>query len=186
MKKKPEATARTKQKIVDAFWSLYCDKRIEKITVKEITDRAGYYRSTFYEYFADVYDVLDYIEDGIIPSLEELPRISVHGVSFGMPIEMFLNIYEKNSTYYSVLLGDKGDPAFAGKLKKSIKEITLKAFTEKLNISSMEIDYILEYALSGLIGLMTYRFEQKAAITNKEWVALLNRLTNQGVVRQLR
>lgn len=186
MKKKPEATAQTKQNIVDAFWSLYCDKRLEKITVKEITDRAGYYRSTFYEYFADVYDLLDYIEDGIIPSLEELPYISVPGGSFGMPIEMFLDLYEKNSTYYSVLLGDKGDPAFAGKLKKSIKETTMKAFTEKLNISSMELDYILEYAMSAMIGIMSYRFGQKAPMTNMELFDLLNRLMYQGVVRQLR
>lgn len=45
----------------------------EKITVKDITNKAGYNRGTFYEYFTDVYDVLNYIEDSLIPTLEELP-----------------------------------------------------------------------------------------------------------------
>ena len=49
MAKRNEITSQTKQNFMDAFWTLYCDKRIEKITVKDITTRAGYNRSTFYE-----------------------------------------------------------------------------------------------------------------------------------------
>ena len=73
MNKQPEVTAQTKQNLIDAFWSLYCEKRIEKITVKEITQMAGYNRGTFYEYFTDVYDVLDQIELSLVPTLNELP-----------------------------------------------------------------------------------------------------------------
>ena len=35
MNKRTEITAQTKQNIIDAFWDLYCEKRIEKITVIE-------------------------------------------------------------------------------------------------------------------------------------------------------
>lgn len=69
MKKQSEVTAQTKQNLVGAFWSLYCEKRIEKITVKEITLKAGYNRGTFYEYFTDVYDVLEQIEKSLIPTI---------------------------------------------------------------------------------------------------------------------
>ena len=58
MKKQPQITAQTKQNLIEAFWSLYCEQRIEKITVKDITNKAGYNRGTFYEYFTDVYAVL--------------------------------------------------------------------------------------------------------------------------------
>ncbi|QNO15346.1 TetR/AcrR family transcriptional regulator [Alkalicella caledoniensis] len=75
MNKRTEITAQTKQNLMDAFWNLYCEKRIEKITVKEITNKAGYNRGTFYEYFTDVYNVLDEIENSLIPSLDELPVI---------------------------------------------------------------------------------------------------------------
>jgi AcrR family transcriptional regulator len=61
MNRQPEITAQTRQNLIDAFWSLYCEKRIEKITVKEITIKAGYNRGTFYEYFVDVYDVFETI-----------------------------------------------------------------------------------------------------------------------------
>lgn len=45
----------TRQNLIDSFWLLYCQKNIEKITVKEICEIAGYNRSTFYVYFNDVY-----------------------------------------------------------------------------------------------------------------------------------
>ena len=48
MNKQPEITAQTKQNFVDAFWELYKKYSIEKITVKQITDKAGYNRATFY------------------------------------------------------------------------------------------------------------------------------------------
>jgi len=66
MKKQPEITERTKAILTDAFWQLYCQKDIHNISVKEITDKGGFNRSTFYQYFTDVYDVLNQIEDSLI------------------------------------------------------------------------------------------------------------------------
>lgn len=67
MKNNKEIISNTKQDLIDAFWYFYCNKRIEKITIKEITLKAGYNRSTFYEYFIDIYDVLEQIESSLIP-----------------------------------------------------------------------------------------------------------------------
>ena len=60
----------TRQNLSDAFWQLYLKKKIEKITVKEICELAGYNRSTFYVYYKDVYDILNEIEDRIITAQE--------------------------------------------------------------------------------------------------------------------
>ena len=76
MKKQPEITKQTKQNLSDAFWQIYCEKRIEKITVKDITTKAGYNRSTFYEYYTDVYDVLEQIESSVLPDIEKHKKIA--------------------------------------------------------------------------------------------------------------
>ena len=154
MKKQPNITVQTRQNIVDAFWSFYSQKRIEKITVKEITEKAGYNRGTFYEYFTDVYDVLEQIEKSLIPGIDELPPVSNPSFSSeALPIDMFLKMYEKNNQYYSVLLGENGDPSFAGKLKKAVKPIISEAFLVK-SIDKAELDYILEFVLSAMIGIL--------------------------------
>jgi AcrR family transcriptional regulator len=185
MKKQSEVTALTRQNLIDAFWSLYCEKRIEKITVKEIAQKAGYNRGTFYEYFTDVYDVLEQIEESLIPAVNELPPVSLPHVNVGMPLDMFLSLYEENSKYYSVLLGDNGDPAFASKLKNSTKPVIKMAFSGNYDIDPVEFDFILEYVLSAMIGIMSYWFRQDKALPAERLIELMYDLMENGVMKRL-
>lgn len=186
MRKQPQITAQTKQNLKDAFWSLYCEQRIEKITIKEITNKAGYNRGTFYEYFTDVYAVLEDIENSLIPKLDELPPVSIPSRSVGMPLDSFFELYKQNNQYYSVLLGDKGDPAFASKLKNAIKPNLMNVFAEKQGVNLVELDYIMEYTLSSMIGIMSYWFKQSDPLPSEELFELLSRLMEQGVLKQLK
>lgn len=185
MKKQPEITAQTKQNLIDAFWNLYCERRIEKITVKEITQKAGYNRGTFYEYFTDVYDVLEQIEESLIPTLDELPPIIIADRNMGMPLDLFIKLYEKNSKYYSVLLGDTGDPAFASKLKNATKPILIQALSKNSGEDSIELDFILEYVLSAMIGIMSYWFRQDKILPAEDLIALIHDLMGNGVMKRL-
>jgi AcrR family transcriptional regulator len=183
--KQPEITAQTKQNLIDAFWFLYCEKRIEKITVKEITQKAGYNRGTFYEYFTDVYDVLEQIEQSLIPSLEELPPISLPQGNMGMPLDMFMTLYDQNSKYYSVLLGDNGDPAFASKLKNSIKPMIKQAFSADYAANDIEFDFLVEYVLSASIGIMSYWFRQNKALPAEDLISLMYDVMENGVMKRI-
>ena len=51
MNKNTIQTEATKQAFVDALCQLACKKPVARVTVKEISDKAGYNRSTFYQYF---------------------------------------------------------------------------------------------------------------------------------------
>lgn len=54
--------------IIDAFMVLLRDERrsVDKITVKMLASKAGYSRTTFYEHFCDVFDVLYTLEEMIL------------------------------------------------------------------------------------------------------------------------
>ena len=69
MTKKNIAREETRQALIEAFWKLLKDKSADKMTVSEIARVAGYNRSTFYEYFFDVPDVLQQVEDGILQEM---------------------------------------------------------------------------------------------------------------------
>lgn len=173
---------KTKKDIMDAFWKLYCEKRIEKITVKEVTKNAGYNRSTFYEYFIDVYDVLEQIENEVIPLKDELPPFTMQNIEIGMPIDIFMNFYDQNSEYYFVLLGDNGDPAFAGKLKDSIKDMLKETLGTKVKVDPIELDFILEFILSAMIGTMSYWFKKNKIIPAHELLEIINSIMEKGVM----
>lgn len=69
MKKKPEITDATRQKIQDAFWVLFKDMDIEKITINQISAQAGIHRSSFYRYYSDIYAVFDAFEHQLLVSI---------------------------------------------------------------------------------------------------------------------
>ncbi|KRM74423.1 TetR/AcrR family transcriptional regulator [Secundilactobacillus collinoides] len=60
---------KTKRAIEVAFLSLLCDTPIEKITVREIANKAQISRNTFYTHFTSVYDLKDRVMDGIKSSI---------------------------------------------------------------------------------------------------------------------
>jgi hypothetical protein len=71
MKKNPEQIEMTQKNIQEAFGTLYAKHSIDKIIVKDICNFSGYNRSTFYQYYADVYDVLHKSENQLLNMINE-------------------------------------------------------------------------------------------------------------------
>jgi AcrR family transcriptional regulator len=173
--------ADTRQCLIDAFWALYSQKGIYKITVREITAKAECNRGTFYEYFLDVYDVLEQIENELIPEIDELPP---RQASFDQPLNDFIKLYDQNSRYYNVLLGPKGDPAFGVKLKEGVKA-KLKMALAATQLDPAELEYTLEFVLSAMIGILTYWFQDVKAMPKEALLALVYRLMLHGALTDL-
>jgi AcrR family transcriptional regulator len=174
---------------MDAFWSLYRTKRIEKISIKEITDKAGYNRGTFYEYFKDVYDVLEQIENELLVKLKQqiplpLPPSSEPALNPSVPLSMLIRLFEEQGDYFVVLLGDQGDSAFLSKIKNSFKPYLLAMLPEEARNSGFQLDYTIEYALNAMIGIFSYWFSQEDRPPLEELFLFMNELANEGVMKK--
>ena len=73
MKKQPQVRERTREKMFDAFFKEYKENTLRGVTVGAVSRRANVNRSTFYEYFTDIYDLIDQAEDSLLT--EMLSRI---------------------------------------------------------------------------------------------------------------
>ena len=62
------ALEETREFFMEAFLKVLCEKPLNKISVKELCQRTGYNRSTFYYYFEDVYDLRKQVETNLIHS----------------------------------------------------------------------------------------------------------------------
>jgi AcrR family transcriptional regulator len=173
MQTRSETRERTRQNLMQAFWSLYMVKRIDKITVREVAQRAGCNRSTFYEYFLDVYDVLEQIEVAVLPTLDELPPLLESGEITPAFVQSFLGLYRERLEYYAVLLGEKGDPAFQRKLINTLKSSLLQSLAHSPQANLAEMDLVLEYVLSGLTGVLIYATHSRPELTEEQLVAVL-------------
>ena len=50
---------KTKQSIINAFIEIRSRKEVERITVKELCEKARINKSTFYAHYKDIYDLSD-------------------------------------------------------------------------------------------------------------------------------
>lgn len=156
MKKKPEQTELTRKNIQDAFWTLYTKQSIDKITVKDICILAGYNRSTFYQYYKDVYDVLYTLENHILDEVSQFAIQLVEqagSLSASQALQSIFGIFARLNHYIVVLFGPHGDSEFTHKIVKTLKPIWIKYFFRDEQYSAAELDLLMEYYISGLLAM---------------------------------
>lgn len=103
MKKQPEVTDKTRKAIADTFCSLYAQMPIEKISIKEITDMAGYNRATFYRYFTDIYELLNYVENDVLQYAQE--EYAKHEEKERSVVEAAIHLFDAKGDYLNAHWG---------------------------------------------------------------------------------
>ncbi len=163
MRKRPEKTEQTKADLKEAFWRLYAAKPIEKITVGEVCELAGYNRGTFYLHFHDLYEMLQVIEDTLLDGMTECVETCMRRlkedsgkVNLIAACKDVVLYYERNKAFITVLLGERGDPLFVYRLKDNLKPLWREYVVDPgTTRTDQEIDLLLEYTLAGTLFMIS-------------------------------
>lgn len=181
MNKRPEVVARTRENFLQAFWKLYKEKGIERISVSELVKKAGYNRSTFYEYYTNLRDLLDIIEDSL---LEEIKRQIIdhldNDVNDEEAIRLLATLYRQKGEYLSVLLSENGDPRFEKKIKDIMRPQMVRIYD--LNGNGLRTEYIIEMGMSSIIGTLTHWFNKGMDLPAEELAALLHTMIMPAII----
>ncbi|MEA4969816.1 MAG: TetR/AcrR family transcriptional regulator [Candidatus Pelethousia sp.] len=184
MKKQPEITSATRKTFVDAFCSLYLHNPIEKITVQEIVRKAGYNRSTFYQYFKDATDLLVYLEDEIIGNIKQKVDANFDQIDFADSfICSFSGLQEETANYAAVLLANPSSTRFAQRAKTAMMPIILQHFN--ISENDEKAIYVLEFYLAGVISIATHWLRDGRKIPVSEVGRLIHTLLTEGVLSAL-
>ena len=62
---------KTRQSIINAFIELRSHKELERITIKELCEKAQINKSTFYAHYQDIYHLSDTLETEVVVSIME-------------------------------------------------------------------------------------------------------------------
>lgn len=84
----------TKDRLKSAFMRVYSKKNYGNITINEICKEAGLYRATFYNYYSNIWEILNEVED------QMLKELALHSGNFK---KFRLQILNKNSKYITTL-----------------------------------------------------------------------------------
>jgi len=149
----------TREKIERAFMQIYAEERIEKITIRQITDLAGLNRGTFYTYYKDIYDLLEKVEERFISEISALIKKIIPAVIKGDPGERIKGLeefYEKNNDIVHLFFGRKTNPEMIDRIKLFAKSIVRNCLPLPAPGEDQETEYIMEYIASAQIGVITY------------------------------
>jgi AcrR family transcriptional regulator len=179
--KQPEITAATQKAFIDAFCYFYKEKPIEKITIQEISSRAGYNRCTFYQYFKDTYDLLDTIENETLSYIEGAVTANLGHVDISeVFILSFSNLPDAIENYAGVLLANQNSTKFVQRAKAKMMPVILKEF----GISEHDIKslYVLEFHMAGIISLASRWYSDNREMPMEELGEIIHTLLTEGVL----
>lgn len=186
MRKQEMVKQETKNRIVHAFWELYKTTNIEKITVKSITDACGIYRTTFYLHFADVYAILEQIEEDLLGEIRSFTlkpvRVSENKDDFMREV---CKSFEKNYEYLHVLLDGRHDQNFAALYKKELTELMCTLHQMDLGTLKPEAREIAIKSFSAMIDLFLSLGDSEKVSFDKLLVIIDGYMKN-GIISTLR
>ena len=163
MQKQPEVTAATRARLTNAFWTLYRERPMEKISVSSIVALAGVHRSTFYEYFQDVYDVLEQIEKAVIDEMEQIMSEIAKEPSADNQIPYLgAMLSERFSPYAERLYYLSRDPGFQPRVIEVMKPHLLQA--THLPEQLANLDFLFTLFASILLTTLRYWYPRREEI----------------------
>lgn len=153
--KQPRVTEQTRANLTRAFWEIYLTKPVDKITVREITDRAGYNRATFYLYFRDVYDLLERIEADVLGEISCLVNerlLQGDVLDFSQHMNVIVALAQRYNDILPRLLD--GDPSFEMRLKGIFAPLLDRFIIPSEGLTGREQDLLREFYLSGMLSMI--------------------------------
>lgn len=184
LKKKPEITDATRNAFIDAFCKLYKKTPIEKISILQVTNVAGYNRTTFYHYFKDIYDLLTYIEDDVILYVKENIITNIRGGNLEEEfILTFAKTYKGKEKYIKVLLDNSNSERFIQRLKMELFHDLLDVFN--LPKDDVTVNYILDFYSSAVLSVISRWIRNQDDMTQTELATLIRNMLTKGVLPEL-
>ncbi len=167
MSKNLNKTEQTKYDIKCAFMQIMETKKLEDITIREISDISGYHRSTIYLYFKNVSDILIQIENDLLDDF----RDNLHMEFEKNPpknIDDFVKILVSSFRKHSgntlpqpilVLLGENGEMSFYNTVKQHLINRMMEFESVYNFVDDDERDYPIEFVSSGIVSVIRKWFE---------------------------
>ena len=142
-----------------AFTELLRKKPIQDISVKELCERAGINRGTFYAHYTDIYALRDAIEEEMLCEFRTLlTPMAEADAEARTPLriaEAVFRCLKENADLCAVTLGEYGDKKFALRLIDLGRVFCLETYARLFRgVPKRQIEYFYAFASAGCIALL--------------------------------
>ena len=170
--------------LAQSFKELVLEKPVEKITIKEITDRAGVIRVTFYNHFQDKYELLEWI------CREELVNPVRLLLWNGMEKEALIFIFSgilNNKEFYGHVARLDGQNSFESIMLTCVMEIVLDYIKEhgvkwKEKYPWMTLEWVAKYYSQNMTFVLFSWINSGMQVPPADMVEMYNYLVRHSIM----
>lgn len=172
----------TKYVIRKCFLELLREKAIKRITVKELCERAGINRATFYAHYTDVFQLLESIEEELAMQIKAtLERELASDTSSEEYITKLLEVIKENGDICEVMLADASG-GFVHTIVNMCKELCIAEWRKAFpSITHAELERVYDFFASGSVGVIRTWFRENMRDDPSEIAAFLARISREGI-----
>ena len=183
-------TRRTKAALRAGLAALIREKGVAGVTVRELAERAGINRATFYIHYHDIDDMLGHIYREILSDLAAVLEMHQKEESAERPFSILCDIFrflQKHSAMCAALLSERGDPAFIEQIKAPLRDKCVRDWKRLRPDEPNEhrAAYFASYIVSGCVGLFEHWLKGGMQETPEEMAQLADRMIRTGVKTML-
>lgn len=151
---------KTKRAFAQSFIALSKTRPFNKITVKEICEKAELSRNAFYFHYKDINDLLADIENGVVNEilsmLEDIENVPFPKTVY-VTIDKFIDLFEERKDTVFMLMDKSFSPSFTGRINKIFSEFNYKYFKEYHGEDSkVSFDFFYIYLSGGFYDVVRY------------------------------
>ena len=176
---------KTRRQLRECLITLLKEKKVQDITVRELTDMADLNRGTFYLHYRDVFDLLEKTENELLDEFNSLMyRHNAQDLTNNLAA-VFVDIFhlvKDNSDLVYILLGENGDLNFVNRLKHLVREKCLQDWMEVFRSgNAAAFDAFFSFIVSGCIGLVQYWLQTGLKETPEQMAKLTEHIITKGI-----
>ena len=160
--KKDRRIRKSKESLKNSLIELMKEKPVNSITVKEIVSTADLNRSTFYNYYCDIPDMLESLEEELYN--EFLHILELHITKEGIThdiyneahkfIEDMCDVIKENVEFCKCVFSKNGDISFLFKLEELVENHIKDQLREEFDGKMDHLAYVYSFVKSGYIGIL--------------------------------
>lgn len=157
---------------------------ISKISVKMLCEDADLNRSTFYAHFNTQYDLLRWIERGVITDVKRY--LSDHPMSEPseetiLIMKQILDYAAKNADLFKVLLSNHGDTEFQKDIMSLAQEQLIANLRNDRSLSERTSGYLQSFVIAGALTILQKWLRDGMVESSQQVAELISTLLANGV-----
>jgi AcrR family transcriptional regulator len=183
---------RTQELLRKALLELILEKGYDRITVRDILDRADVGRSTFYAHFRDKDELLlagfQDVRDAIATEHDAAEGRRPRKVSFLEPLLPVFEHVEAHRHFWEALSRKGGADMIMRILRSSVDELVRAHLRSQFPDAAEHQDGVepaIRFITGACVGTVQWWLDSQAPLTAKELHATFTRLASHGVKRSL-